>query len=66
MNSGSTTASIGIGGLCLLWGIVTQCLNWANVIQWPWYAIWGPVLLSVCIWVIVVIVAVIIALIARR
>ena len=61
-----TTSGIGISSLCLLWGIVTQCLNWANVIQWPWYAIWGPVLFIISIWVITIIVAIVIALIARR
>lgn len=61
-----TTSSIGISSLCMLWGIVTQCLNWANVIQWPWYAIWGPILFIIGAWIIAIIVAFIIALIAGR
>ncbi len=61
-----TTSSIGISSLCMLWGIVTQCLNWANILQWPWYAIWGPILFIIGAWIIAIIVAIIIALIAGR
>ena len=61
-----TTSGLGISSLCLLWGIVTQCLNWANIIQWPWYAIWGPTLFVVVVWILAFIIAIIIALIAGR
>jgi len=50
----------------MLWGIVTQCLNWANIIQWPWYAIWGPILFIIGAWIIAIVVAFIIALIVGR
>lgn len=54
---------ISFSGLCLLWGIVTQCLNWANVIQWPWYAIWGPMVFIIAAWILAVIIAIIIAIV---
>lgn len=45
--SKSTTATksgIGLTGLAFFWAIVTQCLQWAGIINWPWEAIWGPFL----------------------
>lgn len=64
MNDTAKIGGIGISSLCLLWGIVTQCLSWAGVLQWPWFAIWGPVLFIVGIWVIAFIVAILVAAVA--
>jgi len=50
------SSGIGIGGVCLLWGIITQFLCLAGVISWPWYAIWGPALIMAVIWLLGVIV----------
>ena len=61
MNDKRVTSGIGISGLCVLWGIVTQCLNWAGVLQWPWYACWGPVLIITGLWVIAIIIVILIA-----
>ena len=63
-NRNSSTTSLGISGLCLLWGIVTQCLSWAGVVTWPWYAIWGPILFVFAIWALAVVLSFIIALIS--
>lgn len=48
----------GIVGPTLLWGIVTQCLQWGGVISWPWFAIWLPFLVSLVVWLILIAVAV--------
>lgn len=69
MSEGGTVVGMSITTVCLLWGIITQCLSWGNVIQWPWYAIWGPFLFIIALWVlafIVTILIMIIAVIARR
>lgn len=55
----STAAGIGLSGLCLLWGLVTQCLNWAGILQWPWYAYWGPLLIVVMAWAVTIIVVIV-------
>lgn len=54
MSDNST--GIGISGVCLLWGIITQFLSFAGVIQWPWYAIWGPILVVLCIVILEIII----------
>ena len=68
MSKSTTTAKsgIGIGGLCFLWGIVTQCLNWAGVVNWPWEAIWGPFLFFIGILLVWLVVGIIIFLIVRN
>lgn len=70
MNDKQLAGGIGLGGLCFLWGIITQCLNWAGILQWPWYAIWGPIAVLIGIWAValfaVLIIAVIAALIGRK
>ena len=62
MDNNSKTG-VGIGGLCLVWGLITQSLKWAGVIDWSLLAIWGPFLLSVAIAVIALLVALIASLI---
>ena len=44
MESKTTYTGPGLLTFALVWGLVTQCLAWAGVIAWPWYAIWGPAL----------------------
>ena len=69
MNDTRLASGIGLSGVCFLWGIVTQCLNWAGVFHWPWYACWGPMLCIIGLWVIallfVVLIGIITALIRR-
>jgi len=59
----STQSSIGLTGLAFFWAIVTQCLQWAGIINWPWEAIWGPFLLLLAITFICVFIYI---LVARR
>lgn len=66
MNNGSAAAGVSFTGLCMLWGLVTQCLSWAGVLQWPWYAIWGPFLFTLALWVLCIIIAILIAFVFRR
>lgn len=63
-NSNNTArGGIGICGLALLWGLITQALAWAGVIDWPWYAMWGPVLIAVGISLVVFFVVFVLALV---
>lgn len=57
--------SVGISGIALAWGIITQCLQWAGVISWHWLAIWGPFLLIVAFCLLVFIIALIVGVIAE-
>lgn len=66
MNNTNTVVGISFSGLCLLWGVVTQCLNWAGILYWPWYAIWGPFLFVILAWIFCFLLATIIVLIFRR
>ncbi len=43
-------------GIVVLYGIVTQCLHWAGVVNWPWQAIWGPAVIVAVIWVIAILI----------
>jgi hypothetical protein len=63
-NNSAKTGGIGLSGLTLLWGLVTQALSWAGVISWPWVAIWGPFLAILAIDVAVLVVLGIIVLVA--
>ena len=60
----TTVKGLGVTGLTLLWGLITQALQWAGVIAWPWYAIWGPVLIALGISLVVVFAVLVFALIA--
>ena len=64
MNNAQITGGIGISGLCFLWGIVTQCLNWAGVLHWSWYACWGPTICIIALWCIALLITLLIAIIA--
>lgn len=46
-NSNTNRGGVGIFALCFGWGLVTQALTWAGVLNWPWIAIWGPALLYI-------------------
>lgn len=60
-----TTVSMGISGLALAWGLITQCLQWAGVISWHWLAIWGPFLLIVAFCLLIFVIALIVGVIAE-
>lgn len=68
MAAKETTAKsgIGLGGLFFGWGIVTQCLKWAGIVDWPWEAIWGPFLFLLAIILVWLIVGIIIFLVVRN
>lgn len=59
MNDNSNIKKAGGPGLLtftLLWGIVTQCLQLGGIISWPWFAIWGPVLINLAIIVVLLLI----------
>ena len=59
-----TRGGIGLTGLALLWGLITQALSWAGVIDWPWYAMWGPFLIMLGVTVAILVFIGLCALIA--
>jgi hypothetical protein len=62
MEQKTTTINFGLSGIALIWGVVTQCLSWAGILDWSWVAIWGPLLVVLGITLVVLAIAGIAAL----
>ena len=63
MENNNTYRGIGLTGIAAIWGLITQALAWGGVIVWPWYAIWGPLLLMLAVDLVVVLVVFVVALV---
>ena len=60
-------AGIGIFGICVIYGLITQCLSWAGIISWPWQAIWGPAAIILILWLVAIVIGLVITgIMARR